>query len=79
MDTVVISILGAGFLGILGYFLQGLRADIRTLGTRLDGRIDRLEARFDARFDAMQVEHGRQFERWAALAERVATLEGDRS
>jgi len=27
----------------------------------------------------MQVEHGRQFERWAALAERVATLEGDRS
>ena len=37
--AAVISVLGVGFLGLLGYFLQGLRADIR----RLDSRIDRLE------------------------------------
>lgn len=37
--AAVISVLGVGFLALLGYFLQGLRADIR----RLDSRIDRLE------------------------------------
>ena len=37
--AAVISVLGVGLLGLLGYFLQGLRADIR----RLDSRIDRLE------------------------------------
>ncbi len=37
--AAVISVLGIGFLGLLGYFLQGLRADIR----RLASRIDRLE------------------------------------
>ena len=37
--AAVISVLGVGFLGLLGYYLQGLRADIR----RLDSRIDRLE------------------------------------
>ena len=37
--AAVISVLGVGLLGLLGYFLQALRADIR----RLDGRIDRLE------------------------------------
>ena len=38
-NAAVISVLGFGLLGLLGYFLQALRADIR----RLDGRIDRLE------------------------------------
>ncbi|MDE0163229.1 MAG: hypothetical protein OXL98_16020 [Acidimicrobiaceae bacterium] len=37
--AAVISVLGIGFLALLGYFLQGLRADVR----RLDSRIDRLE------------------------------------
>lgn len=37
--AAVISVLGVGFLGLLGYYLQGLRADIR----RLDSRIDQLE------------------------------------
>ena len=38
-NAAVISVLGFGLLGLLGYFLQALRADIR----RGDGRIDRLE------------------------------------
>lgn len=35
--AAVISVLGVGFLGLLGYFLQGLRADIRRLDSRIDG------------------------------------------
>lgn len=31
--AAVISVLGVGFLGLLGYFLQGIRSEIRDLRT----------------------------------------------
>ena len=87
--AAVISVLGVGFLGLLGYFLQGLRADIR----RLDSRIDRLEIAHReemagiketlgeiktilASHTATLAAHGRQLERVMGHGERIAALEG---
>ena len=51
--AAVISVLGVGMLGLLGYFLQALRADIR----RLDGRIDRLEVAHREEMAALATAH----------------------
>ena len=51
--AAVISVLGVGLLGLLGYFLQALRADIR----RLDGRIDRLEVAHREEMAALATAH----------------------
>ena len=51
--AAVISVLGVGLLGLLGYFLQALRADIR----RLDSRIDRLEVAHREEMGALRRAH----------------------
>ncbi|MCE2513235.1 MAG: hypothetical protein J4F50_11970, partial [Acidimicrobiia bacterium] len=52
--AAMISVLGVGLLGVLGYFLPALRADIR----RLDGRIDRLEVAHHEEMVALREEMG---------------------
>ncbi len=77
MDSTLIAtvggVLGAGFLGMLGYFLQALRSDIGALGTRLGS----IEATL-AEHGAMLAEHGRLLDRMADQGERIAALEGQR-
>ena len=75
--ATVIGVLGAGFLGLLGYFLQALRSDIRVLGTRL-GSVENSLARVEATLaehGAILAEHGRLLERMADHGERIAALE----
>ena len=71
--ATVVGVLGAGFLGMLGYFLQALRSDIGALGTRL-GSVERSLVRVEATL----AEHGRLLERMADHGERIAALEGQR-
>ncbi len=72
--AAVISVLGVGLLGLLGYFLQALRADIR----RLDGRIDRLEVAHREEMGALRGETAEIKETLgeikAILASHTATL-----
>lgn len=35
--AAIISVLGVGFLGMLGYFLQGIRSELRALRTEIGG------------------------------------------
>ena len=69
--ATVVGVLGAGFLGMLGYFLQALRSDIGGLGTRLGSAEDSL-----ARIETTLAEHGRLLDRMADQGERIAALEG---
>ena len=76
--AAVISVLGVGLLGLLGYFLQALRADIR----RLDGRIDGLEVAHREEMAALATAHREEMteirktlgEIKAILASHTATL-----
>ena len=75
--ATVIGVLGAGFLGMLGYFLQALRSDISALGTRvgsLGTRLGSVEQSL-VRVEATLAEHGRLLERMADHGERIAALE----
>ena len=74
--ATVVGVLGAGFLGMLGYYLQALRSDIGGLGTRL-GSIEATLAEHSAvlaEHGAMLVEHSRLLERMAEQGERIAAL-----
>ena len=71
--ATVVGVLGAGFLGMLGYFLQALRSDIGVLGNRLGYVEDSL-----ARVETTLSEHGRLLDRMADQGERIAALEGQR-
>jgi hypothetical protein len=71
--ATVIGVLGAGFLGMLGYFLQALRSDIGALSTRLGSVENSL-----ARVEVILAEHGRLLERMADHGERIAALEAQR-
>ena len=71
MAEAIIGVLGAGLLGMLGFFLQAIRSDIRALGERLD----RVEVTL-AGIEATQAEHGRLLERMMSHGERIAALEG---
>ena len=76
--TAIIGLLGAAAVGGLGFILQGLRADIRTNGERINMLGER-SARFEestlaqfgevkqvlARIEATQADHGRHFEKLA--------------
>ena len=71
--ATIVGVLGAGFLGMLGYFLQALRSDIGGLGSRLGCAEDSL-----ARIETTLAEHGRLLDRMADQGERIAALEGQR-
>ena len=43
--TTVVSIFGAGLLGMFGFFIKSIRNDIRSLGVDLGERISRFETR----------------------------------
>ena len=89
VNTVIISVLGAGLIGMFGYFLRRITSDIQSLGARLEKRIDKLETavgemRSDigtlrenvAAIAATQAEHGLQLGRMLEHGERIAALEG---
>jgi len=87
--AAVISVLGVGFLGLLGYFLQGLRADIRRLDSRIDGleiahreemvgikeTLGEIKAILAAHTAILDA-HSRQLDRMMDHGERIAALEG---
>ena len=86
MNTAVISSIigtvGAAFIAVLIFYLQGLRDDIRALGTRLSERIDGVESRLGGieerlvRIETVQEEHGRKLDGIADHGERISALEG---
>ena len=51
MEAAIVGVLGAGLLGLLGIFLQGMRSDIRALGERFDVRFEEGEGRLLARIE----------------------------
>ena len=92
MNTAIISSIigtvGAGFIAVLVFFLQGLRDDIRALGTRIDGVETRLGERIDGvetglgelgkrlvRIETVQKEHGRKLDGITEHGERISALE----
>ena len=82
MNTAVISSIigtvGAAFVAVLVFFLQGLREDIRALGGRLDRvelRLGTIDGRLE-RIETVQQEHGRKLDGLADHGERIAALEG---
>ena len=58
MNTAVISSIigtvGAAFIAVLIFYLQGLRDDIRALGGRIDGVESGLRSDLGGRIDAME-------------------------
>ncbi len=86
MNTAVISSIigtvGAAFIAVLIFYLQGLRDDIRALGTRLGERIDGVELRLGrveeglTPIETVQEEHGRKLDGIADHGERISALEG---
>ena len=77
METAIIGVLGTGLLGMLGFFLQAIRSDIRALGTRL-GRSEEILGEVRERLagiEATQAEHSRMLaEHSRALAEHSRML-----
>ncbi|MCY4630545.1 MAG: hypothetical protein OXE75_06620 [bacterium] len=63
MNTAVISSIigtvGAAFIAVLIFYLQGLRDDIRALGGRIDGVESGLRSDLGGRIDAMESRLGR--------------------
>ncbi len=92
MAEAIIGVLGAGILGLLGFFFASLKSDIRALGTRLDrheellGDIRERLARIEATHEAhgrlladhgrLLADHGRLLAQMADHGERIAALEG---
>ncbi|MYB28168.1 MAG: hypothetical protein F4X38_03425 [Acidimicrobiaceae bacterium] len=88
----IIGVLGAGILGLLGFFLSSIKSDIRALGTRLDrheellGDIRERLARIEATQEAhghlladhgrLLADHGRLLAQVMGHGERIAALEG---
>ena len=86
MNTAVISSIigtvGAAFIAVLIFYLQGLRDDVRALETRLGERIGGVESRLGqveeslVRIETVQEEHGRKLDGLADHGERISALEG---
>ena len=86
MEAAIIGVLGAGLLGLLGIFLQGMRSDIRALGERFDARFEqgegRLLARMEegegrllARIEALEAAYTQTHQDLAEVKERLARIE----
>ena len=75
----IIGVLGAGILGMLGFFMSYIKSDIRALGTRL-GRVEEILIKVVERLtkiETVQEEHGRLLvEHGRRLTTIEATLEG---
>ena len=67
MEAAIIGVLGTGLLGMLGFFLQAIRSDIRALGDRLDTRIDALETATRNDLGEVKDDLGEVKERLAAM------------
>ena len=67
--TAVISVLGACLAGLLGYYLQGLRADIR----RIDRRLDRYEIAHAQAMERLDDAHRQEMAAHRQLMERIDT------
>ena len=78
MAEAIIGVLGAGILGLLGYFLQAIKSEVRALGTRLDRHeeiLGDIRERL-ARVEATQEAHSRLLAQMMDHGERIAALEG---
>ena len=77
----VISVVGAGFIGVLVVFLQAIRADISGLRKHTDSglsglRTDMTEVKASlSRIEATQEAHGKQLALMADHGERIAAIE----
>lgn len=86
--AAIISVLGVGFLAMLGVFMRGVRADITSLrsdiaGLRSDMRAEFASVRADivglqqavARIEGIVGEHSKQLSHMADHGQRITALE----
>lgn len=86
--AAIISVLGVGFLAMLGVFMRGVRADIASLrsdiaGLRSDMRAEFASVRADiaglqqavARIEGIVGEHSKQLSHMADHGQRITALE----
>ena len=52
--AAIISMIGAGLLGMFGYSIRHIGAKINTLEERLNAKIDKLEERLNTRIDKLE-------------------------
>lgn len=80
MDSAVIaaivSVLGAGFLALLFFFMRGIRADIAQLRTEVRSEIQTLRAEMQAEFAAVRGELQAMRVDIAALQQTVSRHDG---
>ena len=78
MEEAIIGVLGAGILGMLGFFFQSIKSDTRALGERM-GRIEAILVNVVerlTRIETVQAEHSRILaEHSRILAEHSRTLD----
>ena len=65
--AAIISVIGAGLLGMFGYFIRHIGAKIDRLEEKIDTKIDKLEERLNTRIDGLEA-------RIARLEEKVDNL-----
>ena len=92
MAEAIIGVMGAGILGLLGFFFSSIKSDMRALATRLDRheeilgdireRLARIEAtqeahgRLLADHGRLLADHGRLLAQMMGHGERFAAIEG---
>ena len=74
--AAVISVLGAGFLAMFGFFMRGLRADVATLRTEIRADIADLRNEMRADIAALRAEMAEMRADIAKLQQAVARIEG---
>ena len=75
MEAAIIGVFGAGLLGLLGIFLQGMRSDIRALGERFDALFEQGEGRLLARMEEGEGRLLVRMEEGEGLLVRIEALE----
>ena len=73
--AAIISILGVGFLGLLGYFLQGLRAEMRDLRADIGELRSEMRAEIGELRSEMRAEIGELRSEISALRSEVHRID----
>ena len=74
--AAIVSVLGAGFLAMLFFFMRGIRTDIAQLRTEMRSEIQALRAEMQAEFAAVRGELQAMRADIAALQQTVSRHDG---